>query len=75
MEHVQPPDFLRAKTICKYYDFSRSTLYKLSETDPDFPRKIILSPRCVGWLKTEIDAYLLGKSEAASHLNTMGRRS
>jgi len=50
--------FYRPAHACKYLGIGRTKLHFLSETDPDFPRKIRLSTRCVGWRKVDLDRYL-----------------
>ena len=59
------PVFMRPKAVSQYLGISRTKLHYLSEQDPDFPRKIILSPRLVGWRKTDVDAWL--DSKAGGH--------
>lgn len=59
--------FYRPADACKYLGIGRTKLHYLSETDPDFPRKIRISPRCVGWTRAQLDAWLdskLGEVEA-----------
>ncbi|HDZ09199.1 MAG TPA: AlpA family phage regulatory protein [Pseudohongiella sp.] len=46
-----------------YLGIGRTKLHFLSEHDPDFPRKIRLSARCVGWIKNDLDAWLETKSK------------
>ena len=52
------PAFLRPKDASRYLGICRTKLHFLSEQDPDFPRKIILSPRLVGWRKADLDTWL-----------------
>ena len=54
-------NLLRPKDAAEYLKVSRTTLWRISETDPDFPRKITLTKRCVGWRKSDIDEYLKKK--------------
>lgn len=37
---------------------SRTTLWKIEKSDPDFPRPISVSPGRELYLKAEVDAYL-----------------
>jgi predicted DNA-binding transcriptional regulator AlpA len=37
---------------------SRSTILRREQTDPDFPKRIRLSPHCCGWLEHELIAWL-----------------
>ncbi|PFG53114.1 AlpA family transcriptional regulator [Marinobacter sp. LV10R520-4] len=46
---------------CRYLGIGRTKLHNLSETDADFPRKIRISPRCVGWTRSQLDAWLDAK--------------
>jgi len=55
--------FYRPSDACRYLGFCRSKLHKIAEQDPDFPRKIRLSSRCVGWRKQDLDAWLKVKAE------------
>lgn len=56
---------LRPKAACQYLGFGRTKLHKLSETDPTFPRKIRISPRVVGWLREDLEAWLALKAKEA----------
>lgn len=51
-------DFLRNIEAANHLNISQVTLWRLSETDPDFPKKIRITKRCVGFRKSELDAYL-----------------
>jgi predicted DNA-binding transcriptional regulator AlpA len=57
-------DFLRNKLAAHYVGISTVTLWRLCETDPDFPKKIRITKRCCGFLKSELDAYLQLKKSA-----------
>ncbi|WP_339857964.1 helix-turn-helix transcriptional regulator [Pseudohongiella acticola] len=57
--------FLRLKQAAEYCGFSTTTLWRLEQTDPDFPKKIRFSTRCVGYRQADLDAYLQKKAEAA----------
>ena len=48
---------LRLPDVQKRTGLSRSTVY-LRVSEGNFPRQIKLGPRCVGWLESEIDAWL-----------------
>lgn len=56
--HLNHSDFLRNRLSAKHLGISEVTLWRLSETDPDFPKKIRITKRCVGFRKSELDAYL-----------------
>jgi prophage regulatory protein len=55
---------LRPASTCDYLDISRSGLHRLSENDPTFPRKIVLSKRCVGYRTEALDAWLAFKESS-----------
>lgn len=48
----------RPKAACAILGVGRTKLHQLSETDPRFPRKIVLGPRCVGWRTDALLDYL-----------------
>ncbi|UVT20108.1 MAG: AlpA family phage regulatory protein [Nitrospira sp.] len=55
---------LRIKDIQRLISLSRSAIYsRLS--DLDFPRPIKLGPRAIGWLKSDIEAWLAGRPRSA----------
>ncbi len=54
---------LRPKDVCRYLGISRTALHWLHKRDRSFPRKIMFTPRCVGWRKESLDAWL-DKKEA-----------
>lgn len=56
---------LRPKSAAAYLGVSRRKLYDLAEIDPDFPRKIVFSKRCVGWRREALDAWLREREAAA----------
>ena len=56
---------LRPPMAAKYLGCSLRQLYTIAQNDPDFPRKIVFSPRCVGYRREALDAYLQRKEAAA----------
>jgi len=48
---------LRPKQVAQYLALSLATLWRLSKED-DFPKKVQLSQRSVGWYLEDIDAWL-----------------
>jgi prophage regulatory protein len=52
---------LRPSDASAFIGVSRTTLHRLSESDPTFPRKIVLSKRCVGYTKTSLKNWLAAK--------------
>lgn len=57
---------LRPAQAADYIGCSRSYIYRLMETDPDFPRPIKLSNRCVMLTKQSLDEYLAKKHRGES---------
>lgn len=56
--------FLRNGEAANYLGLSEVTIWRLSENDPSFPKKVRLTKRCVGFMKSDIDAYLNSKKAA-----------
>lgn len=52
---------LRPPAAARFLGVSVRHLYNLERGDPDFPRKIIFSPRCVGWRRTSLESWLEAK--------------
>jgi len=63
MQPQAQPDqaFFRPADACKYLGIGRTKLHTLSEYDASFPRKIRISPRCVGWTRAQLDSWLEAK--------------
>lgn len=57
---------MRPKQAAPYLGVSVTTLWRLEQTDPDFPRKVRFSARCVGFRQADIDAYLQKKIGGAA---------
>lgn len=55
---------LRMKQLVERTKLSRATLYVLMATDPTFPRKIKLTARSVGWLESEVDAWIISRADS-----------
>lgn len=56
---------LRPPQAAAYIGVSLRQLYNIERADPDFPRKIVFSPRCVGFRRHAIDEWLERKEVAA----------
>lgn len=54
-------EILRLKEAAFYLGVSTVTLWRLGENDPRFPSKIRMSARCVGYRKSDLDAWLAGQ--------------
>lgn len=55
---------LRVKQLVMRTGLSRATLYVLMSTDPTFPRKIKLTARTVGFLESEVDAWIAARADS-----------
>ena len=64
-QHQPDQAFLRPADACRYLGIGRTLLNELSERDANFPRKIRISPRCVGWTRGQLDAWLSDKQKEA----------
>jgi|GEM_PF-2636763 len=58
---AETPAIFRPERAAKYCDMSVRQLYTVAERDPYFPPKIVFSPRCVGWRREALDAWLKRK--------------
>lgn len=54
---------LRLPSVTGITGMARSTLYKAVK-DGSFPAAISLGPRCVGWLESDVQAWLTRRIEA-----------
>ena len=55
---------LRMKQLIERTNLSRATCYALMASDPTFPRKIKLTARSIGFLESEVDAWIAARAEA-----------
>ncbi|MGM0984685.1 MAG: helix-turn-helix transcriptional regulator [Pseudomonadota bacterium] len=55
---------LRPRDAARYLGISRGSLYTL-RNDPDFPPAISLGRRAIGFLRTDLDAYLARRRQGA----------
>lgn len=55
---VSRPAIMRLKEVAYYLQISLPTLWRMGEQDKSFPKKIRINTRCVGYRKTDIDAWL-----------------
>ena len=55
--HQPRPSILRLRTVLERTGLSRSTIYALMRTG-EFPRQIALAPRSVGWLESDVEAWI-----------------
>ncbi|WP_423391449.1 helix-turn-helix transcriptional regulator [Burkholderia sp. LMG 21824] len=54
---------LRMKQLIERTNLSRATLYVLMSSDPTFPRKIKLTARSIGFLESEVDAWIEARAQ------------
>ena len=57
-------EILRPPQAAAYIGVSVRQLYNIERADPDFPKKIRFSPRCVGFRREAMDAWLRAKEAA-----------
>lgn len=63
--HMSDITVLSIEQACKEIGLSEPTMRRRAADDPDFPRKIKLSARRVGYLRRDIESYLVKQREAA----------
>lgn len=54
---------LRMKQLIERTNLSRATLYVLMSKDATFPRKIKLTERSIGFLESEVDAWIEARAQ------------
>lgn len=54
---------LRMKQLIDRTNLSRATLYVLMASDPTFPKKIKLTARSIGFLESEVDAWINARAK------------
>lgn len=54
---------LRIGQVLERTGMTRTTWYRLCRTDPNFPRRIQLGPRCVGFFEQEVDDWISSVTE------------
>ena len=61
------PDTLimTAEQVCQRLTISEPTLRRYAKLEGDFPRKIQLGPRRVGYLASDVERYVASRYEAA----------
>ncbi|WP_024851697.1 helix-turn-helix transcriptional regulator [Hydrogenovibrio kuenenii] len=58
MKNKIEKELLRPAEVCSLLGIALSHLNKLSECDPNFPRKMIISPRFTAYRKSSIFKWL-----------------
>lgn len=54
---MPPTAIYRLPAVCEVTGLSKATIYRLVNAG-EFPARVKLSPRCVGWRVADIDAWL-----------------
>ncbi|WP_439892523.1 helix-turn-helix transcriptional regulator [Ralstonia sp. 25C] len=54
---------LRVKQLVERVSLSRATVYVLMATDPTFPRKVKLTARSIGFLESDVDAWIASRAQ------------
>lgn len=57
---IEKPKILRLPPVKEKTGWSRSSIYSLMAQNK-FPQKISLGARAIGWLESEIDAYIAAR--------------
>jgi len=55
---AQPDKLIRIKTVCEITGLGKTSVYSI----PDFPKRVVLSRRAVGWKFSEVQAWIEGRS-------------
>jgi predicted DNA-binding transcriptional regulator AlpA len=55
---MQPDKVLRFKAVCDLSGLGKTSVYSI----PDFPKRVVLSPRAVGWRLSEVQAWIESRS-------------
>lgn len=55
---AQPDKLIRIKTVCDLTGMGRTSVYSL----PDFPKRVVLSRRAVGWRLSEVMQWIESRS-------------
>jgi predicted DNA-binding transcriptional regulator AlpA len=55
---IQPDKLIRIKTVCDLSGLGKTSVYSI----PDFPKRVVLSRRAVGWRLSEVQAWIESRS-------------
>jgi prophage regulatory protein len=70
--NIGSPLILRRPQVEARTGLSRSTLYQYIQ-DGLFPRPVSLGPRAVGWLESEVNAWIAARAKAVRPGTAPGR--
>ncbi len=55
---TQPDKLIRIKLVCELCGLGKTSVYSI----PDFPKRVVLSRRAVGWRLSEVQAWIESRS-------------
>lgn len=55
---TQPDKLIRIKTVCELTGLGKTSVYSI----PDFPKRVVLSRRAVGWKLSQVVAWIESRS-------------
>lgn len=55
---AQPDKLIRIKAVCELSGLGKTSVYSI----PDFPKRVVLSRRAVGWRLSEVQAWIESRS-------------
>ena len=55
---TQPDKLIRIKTVCELSGLGKTSVYSI----PDFPKRVVLSRRAVGWRMSEVMQWIESRS-------------
>ena len=59
---AQPDKLIRIKTVCELSGLGKTSVYSI----PDFPKRVVLSRRAVGWKLSQVQAWIESRSAVGS---------
>jgi prophage regulatory protein len=74
--HTQPDKLIRLPAVCELTGLGKSSIYSI----PDFPKRVTLSRRAVGWKLSQVVAWIesrsaVGEQPMSEHQNQATDRS
>lgn len=58
---AQPDKLIRIKTVCEMTGLGKTSVYSI----PDFPKRVVLSRRAVGWKLSQVQSWIETRVQAA----------
>lgn len=55
---AKPPNMISVKGLAEILMLTKSSIYRLLDEDPNFPRPVRLTGRRMAFLEPEVDAYI-----------------